>query len=514
MLLRILCSTAIALPLVAQSGPPAARLEPQPIYRVTIVQRTTPAINYTHRSEPTQIDFRGTPLLAQARGQATVESKRGSTLVDARFERVPAPTRFGTEYLTYVVWAISPDGRAQNLGELVVNGSDKGRLKAATNMQAFALIVTAEPYFSVTQPSDVVVMENAVRPDTVGRVEQVSATYELLQRKDYTYAVGSRPVAAATGAPVSMDEYEAITAVFQAKNAIETARAAGADHYAPERLARAEELFDQARRLPLKSLNEEIVATARESAQTAEDARVIALKRADDDRLARERAQTAEVKKNAEAERASAEARTAQAQMEADRARAEAVQAQASAEQAYQQLEAQRVTSIPQFSSADRMRIPPPDNSRSNRARLMEQLSRAFETRDTPQGLVMVIPDSMLETPAGVQRVRGRLASIASVLTAYPGLRFEVAAHTDAGQPESASFSITQRQAARVRDLLIAVGIPRAMVVAQAYGSSRPVASNGAAAGREQNRRVEIVISGQAIGKQAAWDRTYSLKPR
>ena len=513
MLLRILCFTASAVPLLAQSAPPTRRPETQPIYRVTIVQRTTPAINYSHRSEPTRIDFRGTPLLAQTRGQATVESKRGSTLVDARFERVPAPTRFGTEYLTYVVWAISPDGRAQNLGELVVNGSDKGRLRAATNMQAFALIVTAEPYFSVTQPSDVVVMENAVRPDTVGRVEQVNATYELLQRKDYTYAVGSRPVPV-TGAPVSMDEYEAITAVFQAKNAIETARAAGADRYAPERLARAEELFDQARRLPLKSLNEEIVATARESAQTAEDARVITLKRADDDRLARERAQTAEVKKDAEAERASAEARVEYAQMEADRARAEAVHAQASAEQARQQIEAQRAPSIAQSSSADRMRISPPDNSRSNRARLMEQLSRAFETRDTPQGLVMVIPDSMLETAAGAQRVRGRLASIASALTTYPGLRFEVAAHTDTSQPESAGFSITQRLAARVRDLLAGVGIPPAMVVAQAYGSSRPVAPNSTSAGRQQNRRVEIVISGQAIGTQATWDRTHSLKPR
>ena len=513
MLLRILSSTAIVLPLIAQAPPPATTRESQPIYRVTIVQRTTPAINYSHRSEPTRIDFQGTPLLAGVHGDAIVESKRGATLIDARFEQVPPPTRFGAEYLTYVVWAVSPDGRAQNLGELVVNGSDKGRLRASTQMQAFALIVTAEPYFSVTQPSDVVVMENAVRPDTVGKVEQVNATYELLQRKEYTYAMGRRP-APATGAPVSMGEYEAISALFQAKSAIETASAAGAERYAPERLARAEAMFNKARLLPLKPLGEEIVATAREAAQAAEDARVIALKRADEDRFAKERAQTALVKKEAEVERESAEARAERAQTEADRAKAETAQAQASAEQLRQQLEAQRAASVPQSSSADRMRIPPPDPTYSNRAHLFEQLSRAFETRDTPQGLVMVIPDSMLETEAGVQRVRGRLGSIAPVLAAYPGLRFVVAAHTDTTQPESASFDVTQRLAARVRDLLVAVGISPAMVVAQAYGSSRPGASNSSAAGRQQNRRVEIVISGQAIGIQPTWDRSYSLKPR
>ena len=514
MLHRSLCLTAMAFPLLAQSLGPAPGRESQPIYRVTIVQRTTPAINYSHRSEPTNVDFRGTPLLPEAHGIATVESKRGAVLVDARFDGVRPPTRFGTEYLTYVLWAISPEGRAQNLGELVLNGSDKGRLKASTQMQAFALIVTAEPYFSVTQPSDVVVMENAVRPDTVGNVEQVNATYELLQRKEYTYSYGATRPAASNGPAVSMDEYEAVTAVFQAKNAIEIASAAGADRYAPERLARAEQLFQKARHLPLKRLNEEIISTARESAQIAEDARLIALKRAEDDRMAKERAQTAQMKKDAEVERAAARAATEQARMEADRARADAARAQAEAEQTRAQLEAQRRASAAETSSADRMRVPPPDDSRSKRAVLLQRLNTAFETHDTPRGVVMVIPAAMLETPAAVRQAQSRIAAIAPYLTAYPGLKYEVGAYTDASQPESASFSVTQRLAARVRQMLVAARIPSSSIVAQAYGSSRPVASNGTASGRLQNRRIEIVITGDALGTRATWDRPYSLKPR
>ncbi len=261
---------------------------PSPLYRITIVQRTTPAINYSHRLEATKIDFRGTALLPQARGEATVENRRGATAIDARFNHVPPPTRFGAGYLTYVVWAISPDGRAQNVGELVLNGSDKGRLTASTPMQAFALIVTAEPYFAVSQPSDVVVMENAIRPETVGQVEAVNATYELLPRKEYTYNENAQSQGGPTpGTAVSMKEYEALTATYQAKNAIQIAIAAGAERYAPDRLRRAEQMFDQARQLPRKEQSEQVVANMREVAQIAEDARAIAVKRAQEQPSAR-----------------------------------------------------------------------------------------------------------------------------------------------------------------------------------------------------------------------------------
>ncbi len=242
----------------------------QPIYRVLIVSRTTKAINYGHRSEPTRIDFKGTEILPQAHGEAVVQSKDGSVQINAKFDHVPPPARFGPQYLTYVVWAISPDGKPQNLGELVLNGSDKGKLTVATPMQAFALIVTAEPYFSVSQPSNAVVMENAVRPDTSGKVEEVDAKYELLPRQEFTYEPGKEPP---MGPAVSMKEYEATVAIYQAQNAIQLAKSAGADRYAGDEIRRAQDLLDQAQ--TYKKDSKEAVSTAREAAQVAEDARVI-----------------------------------------------------------------------------------------------------------------------------------------------------------------------------------------------------------------------------------------------
>jgi hypothetical protein len=177
---------------------------PQPLYQVTIVSRTTKALNYGYLSAPTRIDFKGTPVLAEAHGEAVVEPKRGSTLLKMRFEEVPPPTKFGAQFLTYVVWAISPDGRAQNLGELELDGSDKAKLSTSTPLQTFAMIVTAEPYYSVTQPSDVVVMENVVSRDTIGKVQEVNATYELLPRKPYTLDANSQP---APTKMVSKEEY-------------------------------------------------------------------------------------------------------------------------------------------------------------------------------------------------------------------------------------------------------------------------------------------------------------------
>lgn len=271
---------SFVLPLVAQDGSQnLAQSGPAPIYRVMIVSRTTKALNYGHRTLPTKIDFKGTELLPYAKGDATVESKRGAVQIRAEFERVPAPQRFGLGYLTYVVWAISPEGRPQNLGELVLNPSDKGKLEASTQMQAFALIVTAEPYFSVTQPSNVVVMENVVRPDTVGKVQEVDATYELLPRdKSFVYEPGKT---IPEGPAVSMNQYEATLAIYQAQNAIQHAQTAGADKFAPDRVAKAQELLHAAQAQSYdKRSSKEVVAIAREAAQTAEDARVIAMKRA------------------------------------------------------------------------------------------------------------------------------------------------------------------------------------------------------------------------------------------
>ena len=254
----------------------------QPIYRIQVIQRTVNAVNYGYRGAPTKVDLRGTALAPNAGGEVKVQSHRGVVELEAKIKRLPAPTRFGREYLTYVLWGISPEGRPTNLGELIVDADNEGKLKTSCELQSFALLVTAEPYFAVAQPSDVVVMENVIRPDTVGRVDEVVARAELLPRGHYTYLRPSGDAKeAASGGKLSMEQYEAMLALYQALNAIQIARAAGADQSAAEVMRRAEQLYEEARRLQSgNAKSRQVVMTARQAAQTAEDARAIQAKRA------------------------------------------------------------------------------------------------------------------------------------------------------------------------------------------------------------------------------------------
>jgi len=268
--------------ILAVTGAFAQTATPQsssPVYQVTVVSRTVKAINYGTRSEPTKIDFKGTVLMVDARGDATVQSRKGAVEVKAKFEHVGPPTAFGPSYLTYVLWAISPDGHAQNLGELILDASNKGKLDVTTHFQAFALIVTAEPYFSVTQPSDVVVMENELRPDTMGSVEQVDAKYELLPRKPFVYDIKSQNVTT-SGEKLSKDDYEATLALYEAQNAIQLAKAAGAEQYAPDVFQKAQQLYQQALDARTRKAGAKAVITsAREAAQRGSDARTVSLQK-------------------------------------------------------------------------------------------------------------------------------------------------------------------------------------------------------------------------------------------
>jgi hypothetical protein len=255
-----------------------------PLYRVTVVARTTKAINYGHLSEPTKVGLKGTVLLPEAEGDVRVQSRRGAVDIEAKVSHLGPPTRFGPEYLTYVLWAITPEGRPVNLGELVGDPSNKAKLKVSADLQAFALIITAEPYFSVVHPSDVVVMENVLLPGTTGKVEELEAKYELLPRKQFVYNKGVPP-AGTEGPRLSMDEYEAVLSVYQAQNAIQIAKSAGAEKYAGETLQKAQQLYQQAVDLQgKKSASRQIVTAAREAAQTAEDARAISAKRQENER--------------------------------------------------------------------------------------------------------------------------------------------------------------------------------------------------------------------------------------
>src|SRR5688572_16691088 len=244
-----------------------------PIFRVTVVARTTPAINYRPRRGDTKVDLAGTALLPRAHGSAKVAGEQGYMKIEARFEQLEPASRFGREYLTYVLWAITPEGRATNLGEIQVDDGD-AKVEVTTELQAFGLIVTAEPYFAVTQPSDVVVIENVIRTDTRGSFDVINAKYELLTRG--AYLMNQDPARLPTkplepGSPMDL---------AQARNAVELARLAGADRFASETLNKAAGLLAtaEAARTARRGGNA-IMMPARQAAQTAEDARLVGLKR-------------------------------------------------------------------------------------------------------------------------------------------------------------------------------------------------------------------------------------------
>src|SRR5579859_2664173 len=255
-------------------------LTPTPTFRVTVISRSVQAVNYQHRSGSSKLDFAGTDLMPSANGVAEINSRRGSITIEAEFGDLQKPTTFGNEYLTYVLWAISPEGRAENLGEVLLGGNHRSKLNVTTDLQAFALIVTAEPYYAVRQPSNVVILENVVREDTKGTTEAVNAKYELMERGGYI-PTGYKfdPVVMNAKLPLEF---------FEARNALRIAQSEGAEHYASDSYQHAVQLMNKAdqyateKHVPKKQL----IAASREAVQTAEDARAIAVKHVAAKRLA------------------------------------------------------------------------------------------------------------------------------------------------------------------------------------------------------------------------------------
>lgn len=397
----------------SNAAPPTTRPDPQPIYRVTVVSRTLEAVNYEHRGGPTKIDFQGTVLLPKAKGDATVESKRGRVSIDARFDHLEPPTKFGPEYLTYVLWAITPEGRPKNLGEILVDSSNKAHIDVTTDTQAFGMIVTAEPYYAVTVPSDVVVFENVVRPDTIGSREEVTAKYELLPRGQYTMTIQPGQLQSFAGAEkLPYDQYETILELYQAQNAVQIARSLGADRYAPESFAKAESLLQQAQAFHARKADTHtIISMAREAAQTAEDARAIAVKRREQQQQSRDQSRIIE---NAQQKIQQAQAQAVQAEAAAEAERAAADQARTEAEQAQivaTQRAAQAGAERERAAAAERLtnagvQTNLSQTQRQSRSNLLAQLGTVLATRDTPRGLVLTILDSSFEAASDVLRPR------------------------------------------------------------------------------------------------------------
>ncbi len=523
----------LAAPALSQAPPSASPAK--------TVSRTTKAVNY-RRAGAAKIDFQGTELMQQAGGEARVQNKGSRTEIEAKFTGLDEATKFGLEYLTYVLWAVSPGGRAVNLGEVVLkNGS--GEVKAISDMQTFGMIVTAEPYFSVTQPGNTVVLENVFGPATLGKVENIDASYELLGRGIY-----SSSNTKIENAIFGIDRKTPLE-LFEARNSLRIAHIALADKYAASTLAKAEQQLKNAEDIyARKSDKKSVIAAAREAVETAEESRVMAVKqkaeedaqarvaaekRAAEDRAARARADAdAEVKRRQEADQARAQAEAAKAEavrmkQEADKAAAEAARQKAEAEQATAAAVAQQQAAQAAAEQAARDKAAAQQQQRAAeaetekarqaaaqaeaekaqlRAQLLSQLNSILQTRDSARGLIVNMSDVLFDTGSYTLKpgAREKLAKISGIVLAHPGLSLQIEGHTDSVGGDDFNKQHSERRADSVRDFLAEQGVTPSSITARGFGKTQPVASNDTAEGRQRNRRVELVVNGAAIGNTAS----------
>ena len=466
--------------------------------------RSIQAIGYPVGGGATTVDFKNTGLIHGAGGKARVEAKAGVTMVAAEVDGLKPPTQLGAEFLTYVLWAVSTEGRAINLGGIPPDKNNRGKLKATTQLQSFSLFVTAEPYSAVRQPSEMLVLENVVRKGTKGKVFTVD-DYKLMRRTQYKKV--NNPL------ELTVDLKNVPLEMYEARNAVDIAKSHGADTYAPDIFTRAEGALRVAENAQSrKAKRQDIVSPARQAAQFAEDARALSIDRQEQERIAAERAAAAAAAKaqaEAEARNKAAEesrrqaevAAARQAQLRAEAAAREAqlqAQAEISASRARAEADALRAKEEAARAEADRAR----QAAAELRAQLFDQFNRILETRDSARGLIVTIADVLFDTAKFDLRMdaRERLARFSGIVLAHPGLHVAVEGNTDSTGGEEYNLKLSQQRARTVRDYLVKQGIAEDNLEAVGYGKEFPVADNSTAAGRQKNRRVELIVSGEVIG--------------
>lgn len=468
---------AMAFLVMQAQNPTITNLNPAspnsvPLYRVMVVQGSAKAIHYRDPKFATKIDFKGTVLLPTASGVATVKGKGTGILISAKFKNVPPASSFGGEFLTYVLWGISTEGRATNLGELILKRG-KGEIEATEQLQTFGMVVTAEPYFAVSQPSDVVVMENVMRKNTQGQVELIDAKYELLKRGQYTLNLSSTE-------PMTMDSKTPF-AVYQARNAVRIAQAAGASVYAAEPFDKAQNYLKQSENSggELKAR----VAMAREAVQRAEDARLISVQRQAAEQVAMEQKK---------------------AQSELDAANKEAAIAAAAQEAALkqtQQAEAENAALQSKNAGLQSTNEGLQSKNEGLRAELMVQLNSILQTRATARGLIVSMSGVLFQNGKAtlLPVAREKLAKVAGILSTHKGLKIEADGFTDSTGSDALNMRLSEQRASNTRDYLVSQGVAADSITFKGFGKENPIASNDTSAGRQENRRVELVVSGEGI---------------
>jgi outer membrane protein OmpA-like peptidoglycan-associated protein len=445
-------------------------------YHMRVVSRSTQSVDYRHKGS-TSVDIEGTDLAPQMRGEAKIAGESGGVKIEASVEHVPAANSFGLAYLTYVLWAITPEGQPKNLGEMILKDG-KSSVRTTTDFQAFALIVTAEPDFAVAQPSDLVVAQNVIRPDTKGGIEPVDVKFELISRDVYNSQV--TPIEPGVYDPSKKTPLD----LLEARNALRIAKDSQASQYAADELQKAQDLLNQAEAYYHGRKGSGPIGTvAREATQTAEEARLMSIKGAQDAAVAAQRQADADRAAQAQADAQAQQAAAAQAQAQA----AQAQEAQQQADAARQQAEQARQQA---------------ENEKSEvRARLLGQLNQVLATKDTAKGLIVNMPDVLFQTGKAdlAGETREQLAKIAGILIAYPDIKVAIDGYTDSTGSLQFNEQLSQQRADAVRSYLASQGVNSGSITSQGFGPSDPVASNDTASGRQQNRRVELVLNGSSI---------------
>jgi outer membrane protein OmpA-like peptidoglycan-associated protein len=482
----ILCLIAISL----LTGTAAAQVQ-QSVPDSNLTTKSVKAVGYKVGGGSTKVDLRGTELLSAASGEAKIEAKPGATTIEISLIGVAQPSTLGAEFLTYVLWVVTPDGRSGNTGEIIVNKNGEGKLKVTTPAQAFALLVTAEPYFAIRFPSEMIVLENDTRKNTKGQIFPVN-DFKLMRRAQYEKL----------GNPLAMtpDLEHVPLQVYEARNAVDIAKSRAADKDAPEIFSKAAASLQMTENaLTSKADKKDILSKAGQAIQFAEDARALAAQRQNEARIAAERdAATAKAKSEAEAK--AAEEAKRQAELTAAKEAQTKAEADAAAARAKAEADALRAKEEAAQAEAERSR----KAAAELRAQLLDQFNRVLETRDTPRGLVVNMGDVLFDFGKYNLRseAREKLAKLSGIILAHPGLKLAVEGHTDSVGSDESNQKLSQQRADTVRSYLIEQGMQDASVFSLGFGKTSPVADNDTPAGRQKNRRVEIVVSGEVIGEK------------
>ena len=467
-----------------------------------VISKTIKAVGYVVGGGATKVIFVPTSAISQGSGEAKVEVKKGPTNIELKVQNMPQATTLGTEFLTYVLWAITPDGHTINLGEVPIDKNGQGQLNATTQLQTFAMIVTAEPYYGVRLPSEIVVLENDTKKNTKGKIYPDN-DYKLMRRSQY----------AKLGNPLGMtlDLKTTPLDVYEARNAIEIAKSRQSDVYAPDIFAKAQSSLQMMENAITSGANKkQIISAARQTIQFAEDARSLSVQVQDQNRIAAEKqaaadaaAAKARAQAAAEAERQAELTAAKEAQMKAQ-AQAAAAQAQAQAAEAKAKADAETAALAAKAQAAREETARAQAATAALRAQLLQQLNEVLQTTDTPRGLVVNMADVLFETGkyALSTDAQLKLAKLTGIIQAHPGLNLAIEGYTDnTGTPEF-NLKLSQQRADAVRTFLISQGLAPDTISSTGMGQASPVADNSTAAGRKLNRRVEIIVSGSVIGQK------------